>query len=362
MVLHEALSVKRDEVVQRWKALVQGKLAPEAMPPLELANEIPKFVTEIVAALRVDAGLSSFGPSPEESMTAAGHGAQRLRLGFSIESVVKEYGLLREAIVATSIDSGVQPTFRELQIVFDAIVTGIADAVAAYSRQRDAELSRQANEHFAFIAHELRDPLSAATAAFLFLKRSGQLPVEARSVEVVDRGLQRTRELIDQTLQIARVASGIELRRQSTTLKSLLEDVELAAISEAESKGVAIKSAVAKDEQVNIDTRLVRSALGNLLQNAVKYTTTGSVVELRGQVTNGRVILEVEDCCGGLDPGKVEEAFAPFIRLDNRQTGFGLGLAIAKQAVDAHGGTIRVQNLPGKGCIFVLEIPIAGDN
>jgi signal transduction histidine kinase len=85
-------------------------------------------------------------------------------------------------------------------------------------------------------------------------------------------------------------------------------------------------------------------------------------VELRGQVTNGRLVIEVEDCCGGLDPGKVEEAFAPFIRLDNRQTGFGLGLAIAKQAVDAHGGNIRVQNLPGKGCIFVLEIPIAAEN
>jgi signal transduction histidine kinase len=207
----------------------------------------------------------------------------------------------------------------------------------------------------------LRDPLSSATAAFLFLKLSGVLPVENRSVAAIDLGLQRTKELIDQTLQIARVASGIELRRQSTTLRSLLGDVELAAIAEAESKGVAIKSAIEKDEQVDVDIRLVRSALSNLLRNAVKYTTAGSVVELRGQVANGRLVVEVEDCCGGLAPGKVEEAFAPFIRLDNRQTGFGLGLAIAKQAVDAHGGNIRVQNLPGKGCIFVLEIPIAAD-
>jgi signal transduction histidine kinase len=82
-------------------------------------------------------------------------------------------------------------------------------------------------------------------------------------------------------------------------------------------------------------------------------------VELRGQVANGHAVIEIEDCCGGLPPGKVEEAFAPFVRLDDRQSGFGLGLAIAKQAVDAHAGTIRVQNLPGKGCIFVLELPIA---
>ncbi len=69
------------------------------------------------------------------------------------------------------------------------------------------------------------------------------------------------------------------------------------------------------------------------------------------------MVIEIEDCCGGLAPGQVEKAFAPFARLDARESGFGLGLAIAKQAVDAHGGSIRVQNLSGKGCIFVLELP-----
>ena len=85
-------------------------------------------------------------------------------------------------------------------------------------------------------------------------------------------------------------------------------------------------------------------------------------MELRGRIAEGRAVIEVEDSCGGLPPGKVEEAFAPFVRLDNRQTGFGLGLAIAKQAVDAHGGSIRVQDLPGKGCIFVLELPLATES
>lgn len=84
----------------------------------------------------------------------------------------------------------------------------------------------------------------------------------------------------------------------------------------------------------------------------------GGVVELRGHVLNGRAIIEVEDCCGGLEPGKVESLFTPFVRLDKTQTGFGLGLAIAKQAAEAHGGTIRVQNLPTKGCVFILEIPV----
>jgi signal transduction histidine kinase len=221
---------------------------------------------------------------------------------------------------------------------------------------------RQANEHFAFIAHELRDPLYSASMAFQLLKQGGHFPIGNRSVNALDRGLQRTSELIDQTLQVARVASGIELRRQSTTLKSLFEEAELAVVSEAESKSIEIRLLVGSDLQVGLDIRLVRSALGNLLRNGVKYTTAGGTVEVRGSINNGRVIIEVEDGCGGLPPGRVEKAFAPFVRMDTGQAGFGLGLAIAKQAVDAHGGTIRVQNLPGKGCVFVLELPIGSEN
>lgn len=362
MVLHEVLSAKRDDVMLRWKAQIEGTLAPESMPPLELADHIPQFVAEIAAALRADLGLSSFGPSPEESNSAAGHGAQRLRLGFSLDSVVREYGALHDAIVEEARAVGVVLTYRELKVLHGAIVTGVAHAVTEYSHQRDAELMRQANEHFAFIAHELRDPLSSASMAFQLLKRRGDLPLGNRSVDALDRGLQRTSELIDQTLQAARVASGIELRRQSTTLKSLFEEAELAVVSEAESKSIEIRSVVGSDLQVGLDTRLVRSALGNLLRNSVKYTTAGGTVEVRGSINNGRVIIEVEDGCGGLPPGTVEKAFAPFVRMDTGQTGFGLGLAIAKQAVDAHGGTIRVQNLPGKGCVFVLELPIGSEN
>ena len=359
MALYEVLAATRSEVIRRWNAQVRGSLAPEATPPVELVDHIPRFVDEIVSVLRTDAGLSSPGPSPEQSATAAEHGAQRLRLGFSLDSVVREYGALRDAIVAIAREAGEQPTFQELQVLFDTIITGIALAVAEYAHQRDAEVLRQANEHFAFIAHELRNPLSSAVMAFNLLKSDGKLPSGLRSVGALERGLQRTSELIDQTLQIARVASGIELRKQVTSLKALFDDAELGAISEAESKHVAIRAMVEHDERLTLDTRLVRSALGNLLRNAVKYTTSGSAVELRGRVTNGRAIIEVEDCCGGLEPGKVEEAFAPFVRLDNRESGFGLGLAIAKQAADAHGGSIRVQNLPGKGCIFVLELPVA---
>ena len=223
MALYEVLATKREDVMLRWKEQVHGTLTPEAMPIVELINHLPVFVDEILVALQVDAGVVSAGPSLEESPTAAGHGAQRLRLGFSLDSVVREYGALRDAMIAVARDAGAQVTFRELQVVFDCTIVGIAHAVSEYTHQRDAELLRQANEHFAFIAHELRNPLSSSVMAFQLLKDSGQLQPEVRLVGALERGLQRTSELVDQTLQVARVASGIELRRQWTTLKSLFE-------------------------------------------------------------------------------------------------------------------------------------------
>lgn len=358
MALHDVITARRDEVVVCWMAQVQGTFAPDAMPSLELRDHMPEFLDEILAALRLDAGLVAVGPPPDESSSAADHGEQRLRLGFSLDSVVREYGALRDAIIETARLNAADISFRELQVVFDCVVTGIAHAVGEYARQRDAELTRQANEHFAFIAHELRNPLSTATLAFQLLREQGELPADSRAAHALERGLQRTTELVDQTLQNARHASGIQLQRQATTLKALFEDVELSAIPEAQSRRVELRVVVDSDQTVNVDLRLIRSALGNLLRNGVKYTNAGSVVELRGHVANGHVEIQIEDCCGGLPPGKVEEAFAPFVRLDERQSGFGLGLAIAKQAVEAHGGSIRVQNLPRKGCIFVLQLPI----
>jgi hypothetical protein len=358
MSIHEVLAERRDEVMRRWKTQVQGTLAPLAMPSIELLDHLPDFLDEVVESLRVAATASKVGEPPQDSKTAAGHGEQRLRLGFSLDSVVREYGVLRDAIIATVLDAGVQISFREMQIVFDCMITGIAHAVSEYARQRDAELLRQANEHFAFIAHELRNPMSSATLAFANLKTKGLLPTVGHEVGALERGLQRTSELIDQTLRIARVASGIELKRQWTTLGAIFEDAQLGATSEAESRGVTIEVVLEKDERLHVDVRLLRSAVGNLIRNAVKYTHANSSVALRGTIANERVVIEVEDRCGGLEPGKVEQAFAPFVRLETTQSGFGLGLAIAKQAVDAHGGSIRVQNLPGRGCVFVLELPV----
>jgi signal transduction histidine kinase len=353
---HEILAARTDEVFLRWRDMVHGTLLPESIPAVELIDHLPVFLAEVIAALRDD--ISPSEASRGAGRTAAAHGSQRLRLGFSLDSVVHEYGALRDAIVDTVREAGAQMTFRELQVIFDATIGGIAYAVSEYTRQRNAELHRQHNEHIAFIAHELRGPLSSAMMAFTILQRAGHIPADNRAAQALARGHQLMREGIDHSLNLARTASGVDLRLERVSLADVLQEAELAAAGEAQEKQVTLRIASVEQVIIDIDLRLFRSALDNIVRNAVKYTTRGSSVELRAHIVAGHICIEVEDCCGGLPPGKVEEAFAPFVRLDSGEPGFGLGLAIAKHAVDAHGGTIRVQNLPGKGCIFILELPI----
>jgi signal transduction histidine kinase len=357
--LFELLQTKHREILCEWESRLREGIVPGSVGHPELLDHLPRFLTGLAAALREEAGLPPEPASPDPNETAAGHGAQRLRLGFSLDAVVREYGVLYDSIVAIASDEGRTLSMLEFRSLSRQIVAAIALAVTEYSQQRDAEMVRLANEHFAFVAHELRNPISSAMVALQLLKKRGEIRTDNAAVRALERGLLRTTELVDQTLQAARVASGIDLQREPTTLKVLVEEASVAAGVDAEAKDVLLRHWIEQDLRLNLDVRLVRSALGNLIWNGVKYTPPGGVVEVRARVAKARVAIEVEDSCGGLPPGKVEEAFAPFVRLSDRTGGFGLGLAIAKQAVDAHGGSIRVQNLPGKGCIFVMELPIA---
>jgi signal transduction histidine kinase len=103
------------------------------------------------------------------------------------------------------------------------------------------------------------------------------------------------------------------------------------------------------------------SAVMNLLQNALKSTCAGGRVVLRARREDTFVLIEVEDECGGLRESTNDPLQPRSERRARDRTGLGLGLSIARKAVKAHGGNIRIRNLPGTGCVFVVEIPLAVD-
>lgn len=350
--LHAVLAARQSEVMQCWLDEVHGTLHPESMPRVELVDHLPDFVRNVIASLRHAEMIE------EEELAAEEHGSQRLALGFSLDSVVREYGAMRTAIMRVGADAGIVITTRDYQVVFDCVINAIAGAVSEYSRQRDSEMQRQATEHFAFVAHELRNPLSSAMLALTSLEGRGALPTNDRTVAVLDRGLRSMHELIDHSLRLARVGSGVDLKCEPIKLRALLEETESAVAANAEEKQIRVEVTLEGEPELLVDVRLVRSALSNLVRNAIKFTHASGKVTLRGKMAGTRATIEIEDGCGGLPNTDLEKVFSPFVQLGaGASGGFGLGLAIARQAVDAHGGSLRVQNLPNHGCIFVLELP-----
>jgi signal transduction histidine kinase len=110
------------------------------------------------------------------------------------------------------------------------------------------------------------------------------------------------------------------------------------------------------DVAIDADRQLLAAAMSNLLQNAFKFTPSGSVV-LTARATEDRVFLEVADECGGLPPGKAEELFRPFTQRSADRSGLGLGLAIALRSARACGAELQVRDVPGHGCVFTIELP-----
>ena len=127
---------------------------------------------------------------------------------------------------------------------------------------------------------------------------------------------------------------------------------------EAKDRGLTLTISPAdKGLAVEADRQMIASAVANLLQNAFKFTRPRGHVSLTAHAVAERVVIEIEDECGGLPPGKTEELFQPFEQRSGDRTGLGLGLSISRRGVEANGGKLRVRNLPGTGCIFTIDLP-----
>ena len=135
---------------------------------------------------------------------------------------------------------------------------------------------------------------------------------------------------------------------------SLLRDVEETSVPE---RGVKLRVDVDPKLELDADERLLISAATNLVQNAFKFSKPEGQIVLRARKEGAFVLIEVEDECGGLPPGREEELFKPYVQKGEDRRGLGLGLAITREAVEAHGGELLVRNLPGKGCVFAMKLP-----
>ena len=108
---------------------------------------------------------------------------------------------------------------------------------------------------------------------------------------------------------------------------------------------------------IEADREVLTAVVMNLMQNAFKFTKPGTTVVLRVRVSRERVLIEIEDECGGLPSGSADDLFRAFEQRGTDRSGLGLGLAFSRPAVEANNGRIYAHNLPDKGCIFTIDLP-----
>ena len=275
-----------------------GTFAPETVPTPEIINSLPIFLDELVSALRRARTSAPDSPVLEHSDTASEHGLQRFRSGFSVQAVVREYGLFRECIIELLKETNTPISLTEYEVLSHALSTGVADAVSRFSQERDNQLQQQAGEHLAFLAHELRNPIVSARFALELIRYKGR-GADERALQVIQRSLSRLQELIDRSLVEIRLRH-MDIRRERTRVGGLVREIAIEAEADAEIKGCSLRLEVDDTLELDCDPRLIRSAVSNLIRNGIKFTHPGGVIDIRARVREGMTTIQVEDSCGGL--------------------------------------------------------------
>jgi signal transduction histidine kinase len=350
-MLLEFITAQREILIARARAKVAARLAPRPTEA-ELLSGVPLFLDQLAATLRQSP--ASTNEAMERSATL--HGAALLGRGYTVAQVVHDYGDLCQVVTELAGELEAPVTTEEFQTLNLCLDNAIADAVTEYARLREHSMVEDETVRSGVFAHELRNRVSTAQLAFHAIT-SGRAPTGGSVAAIVNRSLQRISALVDRSLVEVRVDSGTA-HRQRTKLHYLLEEAELAAALEAVANGISL-SVTPSDSAVDVDVdpHILAGALANLLQNAIKFTRPGGRVSLGASVGGGRVRIAIGDECGGLPRGKAEELFGAFQQRGANRGGLGLGLFISRKGVEASSGTLGVEDRPGIGCVFTIDLP-----
>jgi signal transduction histidine kinase len=354
-MLYEFITLNRDEIITRCRA----KVATRSMPPpsdAEIDHGVPLFLDQLVAMLR------SGGSSTLEIDRSAGqHGHDLLLKGFTVSQVVHDYGDVCQTVTDLALETNAPISTEDFRTLNRCLDEAIASAVTIFERDSQQSRSDKAidrnNERIGFLVHELRNLVNTAVIAYEVLK-SGHVGVGGSTGAVLNRSLTGLRDLIAHSLDEVRLTNA-ERNRKQMSVPEFIEEIEAGAILEADARGLTlVVSPVQEELAIDADRQVLAAVVGNLVQNAFKYTRSHSTVTLRVRASADRVMIEVHDECGGL-PGQDEgeELFPSFEQRGADRTGLGIGLAFSRWGAEVNGGRLYARNLPGTGCVFTVDLP-----
>lgn len=239
--------------------------------------------------------------------------------------------------------------------------------------QRDALLSqattlemanRKKDEFLAMLAHELRNPLAPIRHGLDVLQLNPETDKASEIRDMMDRQLSHLVRLVDDLLDVSRVSQGkIELRRQPVELETMVLSALEASRPSIEASGHRLTVQMCSDPLwLAADPVRVSQVVGNLLNNAVKYTPEGGEILLSTVWRDGQAVIEITDSGMGIPPEKLVDIFGMFEQIDhhrgNAKGGMGIGLALVKELVSLHGGTVQAESTGTGGSTFTVRLPV----
>lgn len=245
---------------------------------------------------------------------------------------------------------------RQLALAFNSMAANLEDA------------ERQRRDLVADVAHELRTPVSNIQG-YLEAVKDGLLQPDEATIETIHGQVIHLGHLVEDLRLLAQAEAGaLQLHRIPGRMPDVLRGCVDAVLPRAEAKGITVSLETdGAMPNVDMDSTRISQVVNNLLENAIIHTPEGgSVAVTAGVAGDGMVRMAVADTGGGIPPGDLDRVFDRFFRADPSRAratgGVGLGLTIAKQLVEAHGGSISVDNIVPSGARFVFELPIAAPN
>lgn len=371
-MLHNFLSNNRDELIARCAAKVAQRPQRNASE-IQLHTGIPIVIDQLIQTLKAEqegktaSGLRISGAAggdqshlSEIGATATAHGTELLRLGYTVDQVVHDYGDLCQAITDLAVERDAPFAVDEYRTMNRCLDNAIADAVTEFSSLRESAIAirsvADSNAHLGTLMHELGNSLNAAVLA-LSAMESGSLGLNGATGAVLKRSIHTMVRLVQGALEQVRLEKAAS-EQYVFSLAEFVAEARDAADLDARARGCKLTvTEVDPLLAVKGNRDLLLGALANLLKNALKFTHAHTEVHLHSYEAGNCVIIDVRDNCGGLPPNSAERMFLPFTQQGNDKTGLGLGLSIAQQNVTAEGGTLSVRDLPGTGCVFTISLP-----
>jgi PAS domain S-box-containing protein len=263
-------------------------------------------------------------------------------------------------VFAATDDSGRRFTEADLTVAMELATRAalLVDNSRLYAEARRAVRAR--DDMIAVVSHDLRDPLQAISAATAAMRLEPHAPENVDSIESIAVANLQMRRLVQDLLHISLIEAGrLPINREEVNLLDLLRESHTLLQPQAEIMKVRIKPRLASRlPPVWVDRHRILQVLVNVIGNALKFSTAGDLVILGAEPQPDHIRVWVTDTGTGIDADQLDRVFDRFWRGDGRTAGLGLGLAVAKGIVEAHGGTIGVTSEPGAGSTFFFTLPL----